>query len=79
MIVISFETRQDREAILDKAARYFGDVGLKLTEKRDCCAMFESEMGYVKVTLNQKGKKFEVDVESREYDYQAEKFADQFK
>jgi len=60
MIVASFETEKDQKEILDKAVKYFVDnIGLKMTKRNDCCAYFEGEdqLGYVKVTLSQKGKK----------------------
>lgn len=82
MIVLSFETTKDRKEILDKAVKYFVDnVGLKITERNDCCVHFEHEnqLGHVTVTLSQKGKKLEVDVESREYDYHAKKFVSNFR
>ncbi len=82
MIVVSFETEKDQKEILDKAVKYFVDnIGLKMTKRNDCCVYFEGEdqLGYVKVTLSQKGKKFEVDVESREFEYHAKKFVKDFK
>ena len=82
MIVLSFETKKNQKEILDKAVKYFVvNVGLKIAERSDCCVHFEDEnqLGYVKVTLSQKGRKFEVDVESREYDYHAKKFVSEFK
>jgi hypothetical protein len=82
MIVVSFETEKDQKEILDKAVKYFVDnVGLKITSRNDCCARFvdENQLGYVWVTLSQKGKKFEVDVESKEFEYHAKKFVKDFK
>lgn len=82
MVVLSFETRKSQQEILDKAVKYFSDnVGLKVTERNDCCVHFadENQIGYVRVTLAQKDEKFEVDVESREYDYHAKRFASEFK
>ena len=67
MIVVSFETEKDQKEILDKAVKYFVDnIGLKMTKRNDCCVYFEGEdqLGYVKVTLSQKGKKFEVECRS---------------
>jgi len=63
MIVVSFETEKDQKEILDKAVKYFvDDVGLKMTSRNDCCAHFvgENQLGYVWVTLSQKGRKFEL-------------------
>jgi len=81
MIVVSFETEKGQKAILDKAIKFFVDaVGLKITKRNSCCVFFESEQsGYVKVTLSQKDEKFEVDVESKEFEYWAKKFVREFK
>jgi len=82
MIVVSFETKRGQEEILDKAVEYFRDeVGLKITERGSCCVRFvdETQIGYVNVTLAKEGNKFKVDVESREYEYQAKEFMRTFK
>jgi len=82
MIVVSFETEKDQKEILDKAVKYFVDnIGLKMTKRNGCCVYFEGEdqLGYVKVTLSRKGKKFEVDVESREFEHNAKEFVKDFK
>jgi len=82
VIVLSFETQKKQEEILDKAVKYFTEeVGLEVTERSDCCVHFQdrNQLGHVKVTLSQKGAKFEVDVESREFDYQAKQFVSEFK
>jgi hypothetical protein len=82
VIVLSFETQKKQEEILDKAVRYFTEeVGLEVTERSDCCVHFQdrNQLGHIKVTLSQRDAKFEVDVESREYDYQAKQFVSKFK
>lgn len=82
MIVVSFETEKDQKEILDKAVKYFvDDVGLKMTSRNDCCARFvgENQLGYVRVTLSQKGRKSEIDVESKEFEYYAKEFVKNFK
>jgi len=82
MIVVSFETKRGQEEILDKAVEYFRDkIGLKITERGPCCVYFvdETQIGYVNVTLTEEGNKFKVDVESREYEYQAKEFMRTFK
>jgi hypothetical protein len=82
MIVVSFETKKDQKTILEKATRYFVDtVGLKLTEEAPCCLTFEAEgtIGYVRLTLSQKEKKFEVKLETREFDHWIKKFGEELK
>lgn len=81
MLVMSFETDKDREAILDKAIKYFVDeVGLKIAEQNSCCVTFNGDkLGYVTVTLAQEDKKFEVTIETREFEYWVKKFVEEFK
>jgi len=82
MMVLSFETKKSQISIFDKAVKYFvDDVGLKVTEKGDCCVNFadENQLGYIRITVAKKDGKFEVNVESREYDYHAKKFVSEFK
>ena len=77
MIVVSSETKKAQEEILDKAVEYFRDkIGLKITERGSCCVNFvdKNQIGYVSVALAKEGNKFKVDVESREYEYQAKEF-----
>lgn len=82
MIVLSFETKKERQEIFVKASNYFVDkVGLKIADQDDCCIHFEDEnhLGYVRLTLTQKDRKFDVDVESKEFEYHAKKFVSDFK
>jgi hypothetical protein len=83
MIVVSFETKKDRKTVLEIATKYFVDtVGLKLTEQNASCLTFvdeKNQLGYVKLTLQQKEPKLEVIVEAREYGYQAEEFGRKLK
>lgn len=80
MIVLSFETDKEQQEILDRAIKFFtGKMGLEATERSHCCVIFgEVYKSYVMVTLNQKNDKFEVVVESKEYDYWAKKFVAEF-
>ena len=81
VIAISFVTQKDQTEILDRAAEYFvNNVGLEVTERAECCIHFggKDQVGYVKVTLSQKNEKFEVTVESREFEYWAKKFVKEF-
>ncbi len=82
MIVVSFETKKDQKEVLEKTVQYFRDkVGLKVTEQGSCCVYFgdENQIGYIKVTFTKEGNKLKVDIESREYEYQAKEFVRTFK
>jgi len=78
MIKLSVYTKLDRKEIIDKAIEYFSNKeGLKIIEQEDCCVMLEGTApGYVRVDLVE-NEKTEVIIESREYEYQAKKFAEQ--
>jgi hypothetical protein len=82
MISLSFETKKDQETILDEAERYFVEnVGLKITERDPCCISFEDQnkIGYVHVSLTPIKDKYEVDVISKEFEYNAKEFVENFK
>lgn len=81
VLVMSFKTDIDQKAILDKAIKYFVDeVGLKIAEQNSCCITFNGDkVGYVTVTLAQEDNKFEVKLETREFEYWVKKFVEGFK
>jgi hypothetical protein len=76
MIRISKESRLNPDEILTKASRYFGKggEGLDETERGSCCISFSGVGGYVTVTVSEKIDQREVDVETREFEYQAKQF-----
>ena len=76
MIRISKKSRLDPDEILVKASRYFGKdgEGLDETERGSCCISFSGAGGYVNVTVSEKTNQREVDVEAREFEYQAKQF-----
>jgi hypothetical protein len=78
---MSFKTDRIKESILDEAVRFFvADVGLKIVEQAPCCVTFDGEkVGYVTITLSQEDHKFDVTLETREYEYWVRKFAEEFK
>ncbi len=79
MIKLSFKTEKSQKDILDEIVRFFQNTGLKRTDKGPCCVIFgEMYTDYVMVTLSQKNDGFEVTVESREYEYLAQKFVEEF-
>ena len=76
MIRISKKSRLNPDEILAKASRYFGKggEGLDETESGSCCISFSGVGGYVTVTVCDKGNEREVDVETREFEYQVKQF-----
>lgn len=76
MIRISKKSKLKTEEIIAKAARYFGTggEGLTQTESGSCCISFSGAGGYVTVTVSETAEQREVDVESREFEYQVKQF-----
>ena len=76
MIRISKKSRMNPTEIIAKASRYFGKggEGLEETERGPCCVSFSGAGGYVTVTVVEENNQREVDVESREFEYQAKRF-----
>lgn len=76
MIRISKKSRMNRDEIIAKASRYFGKggEGLDETERGPCCVSFSGAGGYVTVMVVEGNDQQEVDVESREFEYQAKRF-----
>ena len=76
MLRISKQSRLNTDEILGKASRYFGKggEGMDETERGSCCISFSGAGGYVTVTVSEQANKREVDVETREFEYQAKQF-----
>ena len=76
MLRISKKSRLNTDEILAKASRYFGKggEGLDETERGPCCISFSGVGGYVTVTVSEQTNQREVDVETREFEYQAKQF-----
>jgi hypothetical protein len=76
MIRISKKSQLNPVEILETASRYFGKngEGLDEMERGSCCISFSGVGGYVTVTVSEKTNQREVDVETREFEYQAKQF-----
>jgi hypothetical protein len=76
MLKLSKKSRHSAEEVVKRAVKFFGPegYGLKVTEKDDCCATFEGGGGGVYVSTSTEKMGTTVDVESREWDFQAEEF-----
>jgi len=76
MLRISKQSRLNTEEILAKASGYSGKggEGLDETERGACCISFSGAGGYVTVTVSELTNQREVEVETREFEYQAKQF-----
>ena len=76
MIRVAKQTHLSAAEIIERASRYFGKGGQELTETQRnlCCIAFEGAGGYVAVTVTDEDKHRSVDVETREFEYQAKEF-----
>ncbi|MCU0561119.1 MAG: hypothetical protein MUD16_13125 [Desulfobacterales bacterium] len=76
MIRISRKSKLSTEEILAKASRYFGTggEGLDQTQSGPCCISFSGGGGYVTVAVAESEGRREVEVEGREFEYQAKHF-----
>jgi hypothetical protein len=76
MMRMSKRSRLNPDEIIGKASRYFGKggEGLEETERGSCCISFAGAGGFVTVTVSEEDGRREVDVETREFEYQAKRF-----
>ncbi len=76
MLKISKQTRLKPEQILKQATNYFGkgSLGLEEKERNPCCIYFEGAGGYISINILEEDKQRAIEVESREWDYQAKRF-----
>jgi hypothetical protein len=66
------------EQVIQKAVDFFGKdgVGLEVMDRSRCCAQFEGGGGHVSVTVSE-GDKTEVELVTREWDYDVKQFVRQ--
>ena len=76
MLRISRQTGLNPASVIEAAARFFGQDGQGLQEKErsPCCILFEGAGGYIFVSVVDDTKLRKVDVETREFEYQAKEF-----
>lgn len=67
------------DEVITKAKEYFGKdgLGLSVTDRNPCCVYFEGGGGHVAVTAAEGEQKTQVELETREWDYQVKHFMDQ--
>jgi hypothetical protein len=72
----SVETKLSPAEVLKKAESFFGDegVGLELVETSKCCLLFERDVGHVRVSATEKDGTTQVELTTREWTYDVEKF-----
>jgi len=72
------KTKMSPEEIIQQAVEFFGKdgVGLEVTECGPCCAVFAGGGGHVSVTVSE-GKGTEVELVTREWDYDVKRFVRQ--
>ena len=76
MIRLGKESKLSPSRVLEQALEFFGPggVGLEVTDQDEGCARFEGGGGYVFVRVCEKGNGSEIDLETREWEYQAKQF-----
>jgi hypothetical protein len=76
MIHLGKESKLSPAKVLEKAVQFFGPegVGLEVKEQDEGCARFEGGGGHVFVRVCEGEKGTEVDLEAREWEYQAKQF-----
>jgi len=70
------ETKIKPEEVITRAKEYFGKggLGLSATDRNPCCVYFEGGGGHVSVTASEGEQKTQVELETREWDYQVKHF-----
>jgi hypothetical protein len=70
------ESRLNQAKVLEKAHEFFGPggLGLEVKEQGKDCASFEGGGGHIFVQACEKGKGSDVELETREWDYQVKEF-----
>jgi hypothetical protein len=76
MIRIAKQTKLKPKDVIERASNFFGEGGeqLEVKERNPCCISFEGAGGYVAVSVVDEDKHRMVDVETREFEYQAKRF-----
>jgi len=76
MIKITKQTKLAPEEVIDRASKFFGKggEGLEEKERNPCCLSFEGAGGYVSISIYEEEKHRMVELETREFEYQAKQF-----
>jgi hypothetical protein len=80
MALYTVETKLTPEQAIQKAVTFFGEEGVGLdveaNKQSPRCAYFEGGGGYVRITVVE-GERTTVELETREWDYDAKRFVRQ--
>jgi hypothetical protein len=80
MIVYEVKTKKSIETVKEKAEKFFGTdgLGMKITNDDPCCISFSGGGGFVGINFSEdkNDKKITVELQSREWDYQVNKFTE---
>ncbi|MFA5308815.1 MAG: hypothetical protein WC370_04925 [Dehalococcoidales bacterium] len=81
MLKISRESKIKPEEAIKRAVAFFGPegYGLEVKDEGGCCVSFEGGGGGIDISAAASQKGSVVDIESREWDYQAQQFLDKLK
>ncbi|MBU0496165.1 MAG: hypothetical protein KKA73_23605 [Chloroflexi bacterium] len=72
------QTKQSPEQVIEKAIAYFqGDLGLTVDQQDPCCVSFTGGGGSVSVSASAGERHTEVELLTREWDYQVRQFMHQ--
>jgi hypothetical protein len=76
MIKITKQTKIAPEEVIDRASKFFGKggEGLEEKERNPCCLSFEGAGGYVSISIFEEERHRMVELETREFEYQAKQF-----
>ena len=76
MIKITKQTKIAPEEVINRASKFFGKggEGLEEKERNPCCLSFEGAGGYVSISIFEEEKHRMVELETREFEYQAKQF-----
>ena len=79
MLKIGKQTKLSPEEVMSQASRFFGKSGQGLEENEKltcfpCRITFEGYGGHVTISISDEEKHRMVDVETREFEYQAKQF-----
>jgi hypothetical protein len=76
MAVYEKETKKSADIVMEQAVKFFAGSppGMTITNQDKCCVSFEGGGGFVNVEVTPKDKGATINLETREWDYWAQRF-----